>query len=74
MESLDYLRFVLALFVTAFVMAPVLERAYEIDIAPLLKEEIDEREAFARASEPLQAFMLDHTAWTPRRRDSPRAG
>jgi flagellar biosynthetic protein FliP len=64
----------LALFVTAFVMAPVLERAYEVGIAPLLKEEIDEREAFARASEPLQAFMLDHTARTPRRRDSPRAG
>jgi len=50
----------LALFVTAFVMAPVLERAYETGIAPLLAEEIDEREAFARASEPLRTFMLRH--------------
>ena len=48
----------LALFVTAFIMAPTLERAYDEGLAPLLEEEIGEREAFERALAPLRSFML----------------
>jgi flagellar biosynthetic protein FliP len=50
----------LALFVTAFVMAPTLERAYADGLVPLLAEEIDEREAFERAVAPVREFMLAH--------------
>jgi len=48
----------LALFLTAFVMAPTLERAWQDGLAPLLAEEIGELEAFQRASAPLRDFML----------------
>ena len=37
----------LALFLTAFVMAPTLQRVYDNGVAPLINEEIEEREAFA---------------------------
>jgi flagellar biosynthetic protein FliP len=47
----------LALFLTAFVMAPVFERTYETAIAPMIAEEIEMSEAFARASEPFHEFM-----------------
>jgi flagellar biosynthetic protein FliP len=42
----------LALFVTAFVMAPTLERAWQDGLAPLVDEEIEEEEAFERAIAP----------------------
>jgi flagellar biosynthesis protein FliP len=48
----------LALFVTAYVMAPTLERAWQEGLSPLLEEEIGELEAFERASAPLREFML----------------
>jgi len=48
----------LALFITAFVMAPTLEQAWRDGLAPLLEEEIDELEAFERAMAPLRDFML----------------
>ncbi len=48
----------LALFLTAFVMAPTLEQAYRDGLAPLLAEEIDAPQAFERASAPLRSFML----------------
>ncbi len=48
----------LALFLTAFVMAPVFEQAYETGIAPLLAEEIEIGEAFTQSSKPFHAFML----------------
>lgn len=50
----------LALFLTAFVMAPTLERAYEQGIQPFMAEEIDETEAFNRSMEPVREFMLKH--------------
>ncbi len=50
----------LALFLTAFVMAPTLETAYRDGIAPLIDERIDESEAFDRTVAPLHAFMLRH--------------
>jgi flagellar biosynthetic protein FliP len=48
----------LALFVTAFIMAPTLEQAYREGLAPLLAEDIDEVDAFQRAIAPFHAFML----------------
>ena len=48
----------LALFVTAFVMAPTLERAWQDGLAPLVDEEIEEAEAFERAIAPFETFML----------------
>ncbi|MEQ8639525.1 MAG: flagellar type III secretion system pore protein FliP [Alphaproteobacteria bacterium] len=50
----------LALFLTAFIMAPTLERAYDEALVPLMAEEIDEAEAFERASGPVRDFMLRH--------------
>jgi flagellar biosynthesis protein FliP len=47
----------LALFLTAFVMGPVLTRAYDVGIKPLVANQINVNEAFERASGPLRAFM-----------------
>ena len=47
----------LALFLTAFVMGPALQRAYDAGIRPLINNEISVEQAFERASEPLKAFM-----------------
>lgn len=51
----------LALFLTAFIMAPAFEQAYDDGIRPLLEEQIDEQEAFDRISAPFHAFMIKHT-------------
>jgi flagellar biosynthesis protein FliP len=48
----------LALFLTAFVMGPAFERAYDIGIKPLVNNEITADQAFERASDPFRAFML----------------
>jgi flagellar biosynthetic protein FliP len=48
----------LALFLTAFVMAPTFEKAYDTAISPLLTQQIDEKEAFNRVSIPFKDFML----------------
>ena len=48
----------LALFLTAFVMGPTFQRAYDAGIQPLIANEIDAEQAFERASEPFRAFML----------------
>lgn len=48
----------LALFLTAFVMAPTFEQAYRDGIAPLMAEQISEEDAFARTTAPFKAFML----------------
>jgi flagellar biosynthesis protein FliP len=48
----------LALFTTAFVMAPTLEQSWQKGLVPLIEEEIGEQEAFERAMAPLRAFML----------------
>jgi flagellar biosynthetic protein FliP len=50
----------LALFLTAFVMMPTFERAYDDGIRPLIEEEIDEGAAFERTVAPLHGFMLRH--------------
>jgi flagellar biosynthesis protein FliP len=48
----------LALFLTGFVMAPVLERSYDLGVKPLIANEISIEQAFERASDPLRGFML----------------
>ncbi|MCE2510732.1 MAG: flagellar type III secretion system pore protein FliP [Alphaproteobacteria bacterium] len=50
----------LALFLTAFIMAPTLEAAYGEGIVPLIEEEITEEEAFERTAAPIHAFMMKH--------------
>ena len=51
----------LAMFLTFFVMAPVLGEVNEEAIQPLLAGEIDQGEAFERGFAPLRTFMLDQT-------------
>lgn len=50
----------LALFLTAFIMAPTLEVAYGEGIVPLIEEEITEEEAFERTAAPIHSFMMEH--------------
>lgn len=50
----------LALFLTAFIMAPVFETAYNDGIDPLIQGEIEIAEAFDEASAPFRTFMLSH--------------
>ena len=50
----------LALFLTAFVMAPVLEQSYKDGIQPLLAEQIELSEAFPLVAKPFHGFMLKH--------------
>ena len=47
----------LALFLTAFVMGPVLTKVYDAGVKPLVANEITVNEAFDRASGPLRGFM-----------------
>jgi flagellar biosynthetic protein FliP len=48
----------LALFLTAFVMGPAFERAYDVGVKPLLANEVTVEQAFERSSEPFRVFML----------------
>jgi flagellar biosynthetic protein FliP len=50
----------LALFLTAFVMAPVFQRAYDTGVQPLLAGQIEAQEAFNRGIVPFREFMLRH--------------
>ena len=50
----------LALFLTAFIMTPTLDAAYRDGIAPLIQNKITEEEAFERAAQPVQKFMMNH--------------
>jgi flagellar biosynthesis protein FliP len=47
----------LALFLTAFVMGPVIQRAYDVGVKPLMANEISVEQAFERAADPLRGFM-----------------
>jgi flagellar biosynthetic protein FliP len=48
----------LALFLTAFVMGPAFQNAYDAGIRPLVNNEITTEQAFERASGPFKTFML----------------
>ncbi len=47
----------LALFLTAFVMGPTLQTAYDTAVRPLIANEITTEQAFERGVIPLRAFM-----------------
>ena len=51
----------LALFLTAFIMAPTFDRAWEDGINPYIEGQLDERAAFDATAAPFRTFMLDHT-------------
>jgi flagellar biosynthetic protein FliP len=48
----------LAMFLTAFVMAPTFEQSYTNAIKPLLDEKINEQTAFTQGVAPFRTFML----------------
>ncbi len=48
----------LALFLTAFVMGPAFQNAYDAGIRPLLNNEITTEQAFERSTGPFKTFML----------------
>ena len=54
----------LALFITFFVMKPVLNEVNETALQPYLKEEITQAEALKRAEQPVKRFMLKQTRET----------
>ncbi|MGE0629220.1 MAG: flagellar type III secretion system pore protein FliP [Hyphomicrobiaceae bacterium] len=47
----------LALFMTAFVMAPTFDRMWADGMKPLMENQIDEQEAYQRITKPLREFM-----------------
>ena len=51
----------LALFLTAFVMAPVFDKIYDDAYLPFSQQKIAQDEALKRAQAPLKAFMLKQT-------------
>jgi len=51
----------LALFLTFFIMSPVLEKANQDGLQPYLKNELKAEDALARAAEPFRGFMLRQT-------------
>ncbi len=50
----------LALFLTAFIMAPTFQAAYDQGIEPLVNQTIEAPEALQRASTPFHDFMIKH--------------
>ena len=51
----------IALFLTLFVMKPVLTEVYDEALQPLMDQEIELTEAYDKAYEPLREFMLTQT-------------
>ncbi|SFM47585.1 flagellar biosynthetic protein FliP [Pleomorphomonas diazotrophica] len=51
----------LALFLTAFIMAPTFQDAYTNGIEPVVNNQIELTEGFARTMQPMRTFMLAHT-------------
>lgn len=51
----------LALFMTFFVMRPVLDEVYDNALQPYLDDQITQQEALEFAAAPIRAFMLSHT-------------
>ena len=51
----------LALFLTFFVMSPVLQNVHSNALRPYLDDEIEQQEALSLAVQPVKTFMLSHT-------------
>lgn len=54
----------IALFLTLFVMSPVLESAYSEGVQPYMQEEVSAKEAMQQALAPFRTFMLRQTRET----------
>lgn len=54
----------LALFLTFFIMAPVLDRIYQTAVDPYLEEQIDFKQAVELATIPMHQFMIEQTRET----------
>ncbi|HKJ74261.1 MAG TPA: flagellar type III secretion system pore protein FliP, partial [Alphaproteobacteria bacterium] len=50
----------LALFLTAFIMAPTFQKSYNDGIQPFMADQIDAPTAFQKGVEPFKEFMLAH--------------
>jgi len=50
----------LALFMTAYVMAPTFDQAWREGVEPFMAQKLTEREALVKIAEPFRAFMLAH--------------
>jgi flagellar biosynthetic protein FliP len=48
----------LALFLTAFVMGPAFQTAYDTAVKPVIAGEMQPQQAFEKGAEPFRAFML----------------
>lgn len=51
----------LALFMTAFVMGPTLQKSYDLGVAPLIAGNMQVQEAFVAGAVPLHTFMTANT-------------
>jgi flagellar biosynthesis protein FliP len=50
----------LAMFLTAFIMAPTFDSVWRDGVRPMMDGEISEEEGMLRAAEPIRAFMVQH--------------
>jgi flagellar biosynthesis protein FliP len=50
----------LALFLTFYVMSPTFDRAWRDGVQPLMQNEITEKEAYSKITDPFRDFMLAH--------------
>ncbi len=51
----------MALFLSLFIMTPVMDRVYDDAVVPYMEEQVTARDALDRASVPIKAFMLSQT-------------
>ena len=51
----------IALFLSFFIMSPVLSEVQDTALTPYMNDEISAKEAFTRAQVPMHKFMLSHT-------------
>ena len=51
----------LALFLTMFIMSPVLEKSWEEGIKPMYEEKIEISEGLEKAANPIKEFMVKNT-------------
>jgi flagellar biosynthetic protein FliP len=51
----------LSIFLSFFIMSPILERAYEGAVVPYINKEISEQDALDRLQKPFRQFMLSQT-------------
>ncbi len=51
----------LAMFLTFFIMQPVLEKSWTDGVTPYIEGQMEEREAFDKAIAPFHKFMREHT-------------